>query len=169
MKTTYNEENNLINVVSWCSFRAFWSAVEEGARRRLAREKTDVILKAVVKRFFNEKEVTSTLVMDALYSGCKALDYRSRNKKGKINGVEMEETINPVVWVEKDAFVLAGDVLTLLERAVSESLPPYKDDKGPQNRTKVHLSSESGSVLFVVILINISYLVSFHLTFSLVF
>ncbi|BBN19920.1 hypothetical protein Mp_8g14880 [Marchantia polymorpha subsp. ruderalis] len=74
--------------------------------------------------------------MDALYSGCKALDYRSRNKKGKINGVEMEETINPVVWVEKDAFVLAGDVLTLLERAVSESLPPYKDDKGPQNRTK---------------------------------
>ncbi|BFI22690.1 hypothetical protein MPTK1_8g14880 [Marchantia polymorpha subsp. ruderalis] len=120
----------------WTSFRAFWSAVEEGARRRLAREKTDVILKAVVKRFFNEKEVTSTLVMDALYSGCKALDYRSRNKKGKINGVEMEETINPVVWVEKDAFVLAGDVLTLLERAVSESLPPYKDDKGPQNRTK---------------------------------
>ncbi|KAL3678706.1 hypothetical protein R1sor_021662 [Riccia sorocarpa] len=120
----------------WTSFRAFWSAVEEGSRRRLAREKTDVILKAVVKRFFNEKEVTSTLVMDALYSGCKALDYRSRNKKGKINGVEMEETINPIVWVEKDAFVLAGDVLTLLERAVSESLPPYKDDKGPQNRTK---------------------------------
>ncbi|KAL2609820.1 hypothetical protein R1flu_028393 [Riccia fluitans] len=120
----------------WTSFRAFWSAVEDGARRRLAREKTDVILKAVVKRFFNEKEVTSTLVMDALYSGCKALDYRSRNKKGKINGVEMEETINPIVWVEKDAFVLAGDVLILLERAVSESLPPYKDDKGPQNRTK---------------------------------
>ncbi|KAG0612014.1 hypothetical protein M758_7G183800 [Ceratodon purpureus] len=121
----------------WNSFQAFWSAVEEGTRRRLAREKTDVILKAVVKRFFNEKEVTSTLVMDALYSGCKALDYRSRNKKGKINGVEMEEAINPVVWVDKDAFVLAGDVLLLLERVVSETLPAYKDDKGPQNRTKL--------------------------------
>lgn len=49
----------------------------------------------------------------------------------------MEEAVSPVVWVEKDAFVLAGDVLVLLERAVAESLPPYKDDKGPQNRTKV--------------------------------
>jgi hypothetical protein len=96
-----------------------------------------VILKAVVKRFFNEKEVTSTLVMDALYSGCKALDYQSRNKKEKVNGVDMEETTDPVVWVDKDAFVLAGDVLLLLERVVSETLPPYKDDKGPQNRTKV--------------------------------
>jgi hypothetical protein len=120
-----------------CSFRTFWTAVEEGSRHRLAREKTDVILKAVVKRFFNEKEVTSTLVMDALYSGCKALDYRTKNKKGKINGVDIEEAVSPVVWVEKDSFVLAGDVLTLLERAVGESLPPYKDDKGPQNRTKV--------------------------------
>lgn len=81
--------------------------------------------------------MTSTLVMDALYSGCKALDYRSRNKKGKNNGVDMEEVINPLVCVDKDAFVLTGDVLSLLERAVSETLPPYKDDKGPQNRTKV--------------------------------
>ncbi|CAK9882953.1 unnamed protein product [Sphagnum jensenii] len=120
----------------WTSFRAFWSAVEDSTRWRLAREKTDVILKAVVKRFFNEKEVTSTLVMDALYSGCKALDYQSRNKKEKMNGVDMEETTDPVVWVDKDAFVLAGDVLLLLERVVSETLPPYKDDKGPQNRTK---------------------------------
>lgn len=27
-----------------------------------------------MKRFFNEKEVTSTLVMDALFSGCKQLE-----------------------------------------------------------------------------------------------
>ena len=32
------------------------------------------LMKGVVKRFFNEKEVTSTLVMDALYCGCRALD-----------------------------------------------------------------------------------------------
>ena len=32
----------------------------------------------VVKRFFNEKEVTSTLVMDALFSGCKQLEEASR-------------------------------------------------------------------------------------------
>lgn len=134
---SYYSFSNLTLEALVCSFQAFWSAVDDGARRRLAREKTDVILKAVVKRFFNEKEVTSTLVMDALYSGCKALDYLSRNKKGKINGVEMEEAVNPIVWVDKDTFVLAGDVLALLERAATESLPPYKDDKGPQNRTKV--------------------------------
>lgn len=32
----------------------------------------------VVKQFFNEKEVTSTLVMDALYSGCRQIDEHSR-------------------------------------------------------------------------------------------
>ncbi len=31
-----------------------------------------------MKRFFNEKEVTSTLVMDALFSGCKQLEEASR-------------------------------------------------------------------------------------------
>jgi hypothetical protein len=31
-----------------------------------------------VKQFFNEKEVTSTLVMDALYSGCKQIEEHSR-------------------------------------------------------------------------------------------
>jgi len=120
----------------WSSFRAFWSAIEENVRQRLSREKTDVVLKAIVKRFFNEKEVTSTLVMDALYSGCKALNYRSRNKKEKRNSVEVDSTSFQVVWVEKDTFVLADDVLTLLEKAATEPLPPFKEDKGPQNRTK---------------------------------
>lgn len=31
-------------------------------------------LQGLVKHFFNEKEVTSTLVMDALYSGCRQID-----------------------------------------------------------------------------------------------
>jgi hypothetical protein len=35
-------------------------------------------LKGLVKQFFNEKEVTSTLVMDALYSGCKQVEEHSR-------------------------------------------------------------------------------------------
>ena len=35
-------------------------------------------MQGVVKRFFNEKEVTSTLVMDALFSGCKQLEEASR-------------------------------------------------------------------------------------------
>jgi hypothetical protein len=41
----------------------------------MSREKTDTILKVIVKHFFAEKEVTSTLVMDSMYSGLKSLEY----------------------------------------------------------------------------------------------
>lgn len=36
-------------------------------------------VQGIVKQFFNEKEVTSTLVMDALYSGCKQIEEHSRS------------------------------------------------------------------------------------------
>lgn len=95
-----------------------------------------MILKVVVKHFFIEKEVTSTLVMDSLYSGLKALEGQtSKGKKGKPKLLEAEETPAPIVRVENDMFVLVDDVLVLLERAAMEPLPP-KDEKGPQNRTK---------------------------------
>lgn len=58
----------------WRDMRAFLSSEEGVASARQATEKTDALMKGVVKRFFNEKEVTSTLVMDALYCGCHALD-----------------------------------------------------------------------------------------------
>lgn len=35
-----------------------------------------------MKKFFNEKEVTSTLVMDALFCGCKMVEEESRNMVG---------------------------------------------------------------------------------------
>lgn len=96
----------------------------------------DVILKVVVKHFFIEKEVTSTLVMDSLYSGLKALEGQSKCKKGRAKISDLDEMPAPIVSVEKDMFVLVDDVLLLLERAAMEPLPP-KDEKGPQNRTKV--------------------------------
>lgn len=104
----------------------------------MSREKKEMILKVVVKHFFIEKEVTSTLVMDSLYSGLKALEgqSKSKSKKGKGKLLEGEDTPAPIVRVEKDVFILVDDVLLLLERAAMEPLPP-KDDKGPQNRTKV--------------------------------
>lgn len=119
-----------------CSFRAFWSGIDQNARRRMSREKADVILKVVVKHFFIEKEVTSTLVMDSLYSGLKALEGQMVCKKGRLKLLDAEEMPAPIVRVEKDMFVLVDDVLSLLERAAMDMLPP-KDDKGPQNRTKV--------------------------------
>ncbi|KAJ0937993.1 putative MATH/TRAF domain, Immunoglobulin-like domain-containing protein [Helianthus annuus] len=121
--------------VRWSSFCNFWSGIDQNSRRRMSREKCDSILKIVVKHFFIEKEVTSTLVMDSLHSGLKALEDQTRNNKikGKCDAEEMP--ITPVVQMESDTFILVDDVLLLLERAAVEPLPP-KDEKGPQNRTK---------------------------------
>ncbi|KAL5066966.1 hypothetical protein RYX36_017853 [Vicia faba] len=57
-------------------------------------------------------------------------------KKGRVKLLDAEEMPAPIVRAEKDMFVLVDDVLLLLERAAIEPLPP-KDEKGPQNRTKV--------------------------------
>ncbi|XP_039040222.1 TNF receptor-associated factor homolog 1b-like isoform X2 [Hibiscus syriacus] len=125
----------------WSSFCAFWLGIDQNSRRRMSREKKDMILKVVVKHFFIEKEVTSTLVMDSLYSGLKALEGRSKIKKAKSKLLDAEEMPAPIVCMEKDMFVLVDDVLLLLERAVLEPLPP-KDEKGPQNRKKDGNSGE---------------------------
>nr|XP_043627311.1 TNF receptor-associated factor homolog 1a-like isoform X2 [Erigeron canadensis] len=120
--------------VRWSSFSHFWSTMDQISRRRMSREKSESVLKVVVKQFFIEKEVTSTLVMDSLYSGLRALEAQAKSKKVK-GKCDTEEVPIPVVLVESDTFILVDDVLVLLERAALEPLPP-KDDKGPQNRTK---------------------------------
>ncbi|KAL3634513.1 hypothetical protein CASFOL_021567 [Castilleja foliolosa] len=120
----------------WSSLRAFWMAMDYSSRRCMSREKTEPILKVVVKHFFIEKEVTSTLVMDSLYSGLKALEgQNNKGKKSKGKCLEAEELPAPMVYIDKDTFGLVGDLLLILERAAIEPLPP-KDEKGPQNRTK---------------------------------
>ncbi|RDX83509.1 MATH domain-containing protein, partial [Mucuna pruriens] len=125
----------------WSSFFTFWREIDQTSKRLMSREKTDVILKVVVKHFFIEKEVTSTLVMDSLYSGLKALEGQTKNQKGRMKLLDAEEIPAPIVHVEKDMFVLVDDVLLLLERAAIEPLPP-KDEKCPQNRTKDGNSGE---------------------------
>ncbi len=125
----------------WSSFCAFWWGIDQNARRRMSREKTDVILKVVVKNFFIEKEVTSTLVMDSLYSGLRALEGQSKCNKVRPKLLDAEETPAPIIHVENDMFVLVDDVVLLLERAALEPLPP-KDEKGPQNRMKDGSSGE---------------------------
>ncbi|KAL6841510.1 hypothetical protein ACP4OV_028653 [Aristida adscensionis] len=130
----------------WSSFRAFWSAIDPGTRHRMSREKTDTVLKVLVKHFFVEKEVTSTLVMDSLYTSLKALEYQIKDKKGRTKLVDLEELPAPMVHIEMDMFVLAGDVITLLERAALEPLPCQplapKDDKSSQSRMKDGSSGE---------------------------
>ncbi|XP_040385315.1 TNF receptor-associated factor homolog 1a-like isoform X2 [Oryza brachyantha] len=127
----------------WSSFNAFWLGMDQSVRKYMTREKTDTVLKVLVKHFFIEKEVTSTLVMDSLHSGLKALEYQTKNKKGVpklAEMVQMDIRSTPMVLVDQDMFVLADDVILLLERAALDTLPhqplPTKDDKSSQNRTK---------------------------------
>ncbi|AED94981.1 TRAF-like superfamily protein [Arabidopsis thaliana] len=119
----------------WKSFCAFWMGLDQNSRRRMSREKMDVILKIVVKHFFVEKEVTSTLVMDSLYSGLKALEGQNKNKESRPRLMDTEESTAPIVSVDKDSFALVDDVLLLLEKAALEPLPK-KEEKSSQNRTK---------------------------------
>ncbi|KAF3972582.1 hypothetical protein CMV_003931 [Castanea mollissima] len=125
----------IYNKARWSSFRTFWLGIDQNARHQMSREKIDVILKAIVKHFFIDKEITSTLVMDSLYSVLKALKDDTMCKKGRLKLLEADEMPAPMVRVDKDMFVLVDDVLLLLERAAMDLLPP-KDEKGPQNCTK---------------------------------
>jgi glutaredoxin len=124
-----------------CSFSAFWLGMDPSVRQHMTREKTDTVLKVLVKHFFIEKEVASTLVIDSLYSGLKALEYQSKNKKGTSKLTESDARSTPMVFIDQDMFVLVDDVIALLERAALDTLPhqplPTKDDKSSQNRTKV--------------------------------
>ncbi|KAI3835214.1 hypothetical protein MKW98_020330, partial [Papaver atlanticum] len=58
---TEKYRSELVVTLDACSFFAFWLGLGQNVRRQVSREKTDVILKLVVKQFFVEKEVTSTL------------------------------------------------------------------------------------------------------------
>ncbi|KAG8068089.1 hypothetical protein GUJ93_ZPchr0005g14511 [Zizania palustris] len=133
----------------WSSFCAFWAAIDPSTRHRMSREKTDAILKVLVKHFFVEKEVTSTLVMDSLYTGLKALEYQSKGKKGRILS-DLDELPAPMIHVDMDMFVLASDVIDLLERAALEPLPCQpvspKDDKCSQSRVKDGTSGEVNKI-----------------------
>ncbi|KAG0474028.1 hypothetical protein HPP92_015885 [Vanilla planifolia] len=123
--------------MKWSSFCAFWLGIDQNSRQHMSRDKSETILRVVVKHFFVEKEVTSTLVMDSLHSGLRTLECQSKSRKGRL-AVEMDVP-GPMVRVDMDMFILADDVLSLLERVTTEPLPfvsTTKDDKGSQNRAK---------------------------------
>jgi len=122
-----------------CSFHAFWRGIDQNTRWHMSRDKIDAVLKVVVKHFFIEKEVLSTLVMDSLYSGLRALESQSKIKTLKASPLE-KEIPAPIISIENDMFVLADDVFLLLERASLESSHPplpSKEEKVLPTRVKV--------------------------------
>jgi hypothetical protein len=68
----------LANLLSKPGFVEFWRGLNAHQQATLASTPAPPVLKAMVKRFFNEREVTSTLVMDALQCGAKFLEASGR-------------------------------------------------------------------------------------------
>jgi hypothetical protein len=94
-----------------------------------AQEKASVILPKLVKQFFNEKEVTSSLVMDALFAGCKLLEASTcgaaaPGKKGAAGGQAHSQVVS--IDAKRGLFVLQGDALQLSSCASFDSLPLAK-------------------------------------------
>jgi hypothetical protein len=105
------------NGEQWANLRQFWNSREGKEKAQLTMEKADVLLKGIVKRFFNEKEVTSTLVMDALYCGCRALDIAEDDlEKTAINSLSTSKC-SVALSVVQNKCVLTGDFVSALERA----------------------------------------------------
>ena len=110
----------------WAAMRDFLASPAGKEAAQTAVEKADVLLKGIVKRFFNEKEVTSTLVMDALYCGCRALDIGAQDP----NVVATTFKPGRSVWmsVAKNKSAMAGDLVTAFERASGNALFDFDDE-----------------------------------------
>ena len=113
----------------WSNLRQFWNSREGKEKVQLTMEKSDVLLKGIVKRFFNEKEVTSTLVMDALYCGCRALDIGEEDLEAKATSVSTSNKCSVAMSVTKNKCVLTGDLVSALERAADGTIFDADEDK----------------------------------------
>lgn len=119
------------------SFKAYWASQTANDKKALVQHKGSDMLKGLVKRFFNEKEVTSTLVMDALFSGCKQVEEASRagiGPKGKRRVLSPPVVIN----ADKNMYGLGQDVLAVLEKACQETIPMLRDEKPADALTVRH-------------------------------
>ena len=101
----------------WENLRNFWNNRPLAEKAQLASEKADVLLKGIVKRFFNEKEVTSTLVMDALYCGCRSLDVGSTSVTDAVKESANLSHGSAALSIATNTCVLTGDLVCALERA----------------------------------------------------
>uniref|UniRef100_A0A7N0V073 MATH domain-containing protein n=1 Tax=Kalanchoe fedtschenkoi TaxID=63787 RepID=A0A7N0V073_KALFE len=127
----------------WSSFCTFWSGMDPSTKQQMSRERAEVLFKVVVKHFFIEKEVTSALVMDSLYSGLKALQMKSKCRGGKENVLESATATysRPIVFVDGDMFVLADDLLSLLEKSPRQSVAS-KDVEESSGQSKAGSSGQ---------------------------
>ncbi|CAD6343217.1 unnamed protein product [Miscanthus lutarioriparius] len=108
----------------------------------------------ICRRFIDERRSKlSRLIEDKLGWSSFSGFWLAMDPKQEQNGIpkltETDARSTPMVLIDQDMFVLADDVILLLERAALDTLPhqplPTKDDKSPQNRTKDGNSGEEFS------------------------
>lgn len=105
----------------------FWSQLTPEQQKKLTMEKGETVLKAVVKQFFNEKEVTSTLVMDALYSGCRQLEQQSAEW---LQGKSSDGPPSIILRQKGNILYFGTDISKLCDQIGKEFIPSYsRDDK----------------------------------------
>jgi hypothetical protein len=88
------------------AFQAFWKRLSTNRRSELLQERGSAFLPQLVKRFFNEKEVTSSLVMDALFVGCKLLEVATATKKPAPSQVVFIDAKRGLFYLEGDSLQL---------------------------------------------------------------
>ncbi|CAH8323146.1 unnamed protein product [Eruca vesicaria subsp. sativa] len=104
---------------NWQSFRSFWSRLDQNTRRKMSRDKMDVVLNLAAKIFFVMKQGATTLMMDSLYSGWKAIEGQTKTK----DNVEFPDGPASIVSVDQDMFVLEDDLLSLMQKTVMAPFP----------------------------------------------
>ncbi|KAG2262079.1 hypothetical protein Bca52824_069158 [Brassica carinata] len=101
--------------------------------------KMDVVLNLAARIFFVMRQGTSTLMMDSLYSGWKAIEGQTKKKisrQRQMDNVELPAAPAPIVSVDQDMFVLVDDLLPLMQRTVFAP-SRIKEVNGSQNPSKV--------------------------------
>ncbi|KAF8069364.1 TRAF1A [Scenedesmus sp. PABB004] len=120
------------------AFNAWWRSLPAARRAELTSVRGDAILKGLVKQFFNEKEVTSTLVMDALFCGAKQLDAAAPAPAAPSAAPAAPEGGAPapaapcvVINARSGTFGFALDALEVAGQLGAEFIPHYagRDDK----------------------------------------
>lgn len=136
----------------------FWSGLSEKEKEKLSSTPSGPLLKSFTRVFFNEKEVTSTLMMDAAYCAMKVLDL---NHKRKFEGLAwnsaepdspssstFEEYIdsldsNIYLCESKNAFIFKQDALEMLESFISAPFCVYPFDMNSNDGSKSENENES--------------------------
>lgn len=136
----------------------YWDELSDKERLKLSSIPAAPLFKLFVKKFFNEKEVTSTLMMDGAYCALKALDivfhrrFPSDDGHGEKSAESIKETsffgyinalkCNILLDTRRNHFIFENDALEDLQNYASKPTKLYPfDDK----QSEVSSSTRSGS------------------------